>query len=104
MDRQVPDTARPMVEVRNLRKEYPLGDETVVALKCIKLRIMRGEVCSILGTSGSGKSTLLNQLAGMEKPTRGGVRINVVVISSLNEAKLAKFRQDFTGFVFLSYN
>ena len=104
MDRQVPDTARPMVEVRNLRKEYPLGDETVVALKCINLRIMRGEVCCIFGTSGSGKSTLLNQLAGMEKPTRGGVRINGVVISRLNEAKLAKFRQDFTGFVFQSYN
>lgn len=97
-------TARPMVEVRNLRKEYPLGDEIVVALNRINLNIMRGEICCIFGTSGSGKSTLLNQLAGMEKPTRGGVRINGVVISRLDEAGLAKFRQEHTGFVFQSYN
>ena len=57
---------RPIIEVRNLRKEYPLGSETVVALGNINLQIMRGEICCIFGTSGSGKSTLLNQLAGME--------------------------------------
>ena len=74
---------RPIVEVRGLRKEYPLGDETVVALKNINLSIMRGEICCIFGTSGSGKSTLLNQLAGMEKPTRGEVRIGGVPISRL---------------------
>ncbi len=104
MDQQTPNAPCPMVEVRNLRKEYPLGDETVVALKCINLKIMCGEICCIFGTSGSGKSTLLNQLAGMEKPTKGGVRINGTVISRLNETELAKFRQDFTGFVFQSYN
>ena len=67
---------RPIVEVRNLRKEYPLDGETVVALKRINLQILRGEICCVFGTSGSGKSTLLNQLAGMEKPTRGEVRIS----------------------------
>lgn len=50
---------RPIIEVRNLRKEYPLGSETVVALGNINLQIMRGEICCIFGTSGSGKSTLL---------------------------------------------
>ena len=45
---------RPIVEVRGLRKEYPLGEETVVALKHIDLRIWRGEICCIFGTSGSG--------------------------------------------------
>ena len=62
--------SRPIIEVKNVRKEYPIGDETVVALKRINLSVSRGEICCIFGTSGSGKSTLLNQLAGMEKPTR----------------------------------
>ena len=97
-------TQRPMIEVRNLRKEYPVGDETVVALKRINLQIARGEICCIFGTSGSGKSTLLNQLAGMEKPTRGGVKIGGVLVSALNEDQLAAFRQKHLGFVFQSYN
>ena len=95
---------RPLIEVRAIRKEYPLGDETVVALKNIDLNIMRGEICCIFGTSGSGKSTLLNQLAGMEKPTRGEVRIGGAPISRMSEEQLAAFRQRHLGFVFQSYN
>lgn len=95
---------RPIIEVRDIRKEYPVGDETVVALKRINLEVMRGEICCIFGTSGSGKSTLLNQLAGMEKPTRGEVRIGGVPISRLSEQQLASFRQKHLGFVFQSYN
>ena len=71
---------QPIIEVKNIRKEYPLEDETVVALKRINLNVNRGEICCIFGTSGSGKSTLLNQLAGMEKPTRGCVYIGGVPI------------------------
>ena len=74
---------KPVISVRKLRKVYMMGQEHVVALHNIDLDIPRGEVCCIFGTSGSGKSTLLNQLAGLEKPTRGVVRI---------------------GFVFQSYN
>jgi len=96
--------SQPIIEVRDLRKEYPIGDETVVALKRINLRIMRGEICCIFGTSGSGKSTLLNQLAGMEKPTRGEVKIGGVPVSRLSEDQLAAFRQHHLGFVFQSYN
>lgn len=95
---------RPIIEVRDLRKEYPMGDETVVALKRINLNIRRGEICCIFGTSGSGKSTLLNQLAGMERPTRGEVRIGGISVSGLNENQLAAFRQKHLGFVFQSYN
>ena len=95
---------RPIIEVRGLRKEYPVSDETVVALDCINLTIPQGQICCIFGESGSGKSTLLNQLAGMEKPTRGGVRIGGSVISRLDERELAAFRQRHIGFVFQSYN
>ena len=95
---------RPIIEVRHLRKEYPAADETVVALDGIDLVIPRGQICCVYGESGSGKSTLLNQLAGMEKPTRGGVRIGGTVISRLDERELAAFRQRHLGFVFQSYN
>lgn len=92
------------IEVTGLRKVYRLGQEKVYALKNINLKIERGEICCILGTSGSGKSTLLNMLAGLEKPTRGDIIINGVNIAKMSERKLAKFRQENTGFVFQSYN
>ncbi|RSX53064.1 ABC transporter ATP-binding protein [Bifidobacterium goeldii] len=95
---------RPIIEVRHLRKEYPVADDSVVALADINLTIAQGQICCIYGESGSGKSTLLNQLAGMEKPTHGGVRIRGVVISRLDEHELAAFRQRHLGFVFQSYN
>ncbi len=79
-------------------------DETVVALERVNLSIPRGQICCIYGESGSGKSTLLNQLAGMERPTKGGVIIGGVPISKLSERGLAEFRQKHLGFVFQSYN
>ena len=93
-----------MVETKNLRKVYRTGDEKVVALDNIDLTIEQGQVCCILGTSGSGKSTLLNQLAGLEKPTRGTVKIKGELISKMSEKQLAVFRQKHIGFVFQSYN
>lgn len=93
-----------MISVRNLRKEYRLEDDTVVALKRINLDIRQGEICCIFGTSGSGKSTLLNQLAGLEKPTFGDIYIRGVPITKLSENQLAAFRQKHIGFVFQSYN
>lgn len=96
--------ARPVIQVRGLRKEYPLADETVVALKSIDLDIARGEICCIFGTSGSGKSTLLNQLAGLEKPTRGCVYIGGAPLSVMDEDELARFRQHHLGFIFQAYN
>ena len=94
----------PAIQVRGLRKEYRLADDTVVALKRIDLDIMAGEVCCIFGTSGSGKSTLLNQLAGLEKPTRGCVYIAGAPISRMDENELAAFRQKYLGFIFQAYN
>lgn len=96
--------AHPAVEVRDLRKEYITGEERIVALKRINMTILQGEICCIFGTSGSGKSTLLNQLAGMEKPTAGEVRLGGASISKMNEDELAAFRQRHIGFVFQSYN
>ena len=98
------DHEKPIIYVKNVRKVYRMGDEEVVALKRINLRIYKGEVCCIFGTSGSGKSTLLNQLAGMEKPTKGQVFIRRKNISDMNEEELAAFRQEHMSFIFQSYN
>lgn len=76
----------------------------MVALNEIDLEIKRGEVCCFLGTSGSGKSTLLNLMAGLEKPTRGSIKLKGKNISKMNEKTLAKFRQKYVGFIFQSYN
>ena len=93
-----------MIEIVNLSKTFETAGGKVEALKNINLSIMTGEICCIFGTSGSGKSTLLNQLAGLEKPTRGEVRIGGVPVSRLDENGLAAFRQKHVGFVFQSYN
>ena len=93
-----------IISVKGLSKYYRLGTETVKALREINLQIEKGEICCILGTSGSGKSTLLNQLAGLEKPTKGAVYIGKTNISRLSENQLAGFRQKNIGFVFQSYN
>lgn len=93
-----------MIQVKNLRKVYKVGTEKVVALDNINLEIEKGEFCCIVGTSGSGKSTLLNQLAGLEKPTKGSVVINGENISKMDEKKLAVFRQNNIGFIFQAYN
>jgi putative ABC transport system ATP-binding protein len=93
-----------IIELKNLRKVYRIGEEKVVALDDITLDIKKGEFCCLLGTSGSGKSTLLNLMAGLEKPTKGTIRIKGKAIEKMSEKKLAKFRQEHLGFVFQSYN
>lgn len=93
-----------IIDIENLRKVYKLGSEKVVALDCINLQIFKGEICCILGTSGSGKSTLLNMMAGLEKPTKGSIKIKNQLISGMSENELAKFRQKHVGFIFQSYN
>lgn len=93
-----------MVLTKGLRKVYRVGKERVVALADINLEIFSGEICCIVGQSGSGKSTLLNMLAGLEKPTKGGVFVAGEKVSAMDENRLAIFRQENLGFVFQSYN
>jgi len=93
-----------IIRVTNIRKQYIVGNEKVVALKKINLSIKKGEICCIFGTSGSGKSTLLNHLAGFEKPTKGEIFIKNTSITKLNEKNMAAFRQMHIGFIFQAYN
>lgn len=93
-----------IIQVKNLRKVYKMDHEKVVALNNINLEIQEGEICCILGTSGSGKSTLLNMLAGLERPSKGTIMVANHNIGKISERKLAIFRQNYTGFIFQSYN
>jgi len=93
-----------LIQLRNLRKIYKMGDEKIIALNNIDLDIGKKEFVCLIGTSGSGKSTLLNMMAGLEKPTRGEIIINEMHLEKMDEKQLAKFRQLNIGFVFQSYN
>ena len=92
------------MELKNVRKVYPMGDERIVALDDVNLTFIKGKVYCLLGVSGSGKSTLLNIIAGLEKPTRGEIIFKGRPIHKMSEKKLAIFRQRYIGFVFQSYN
>ncbi|HZJ84497.1 MAG TPA: ABC transporter ATP-binding protein [Syntrophomonadaceae bacterium] len=91
-------------EICNLRKVYRVGEEKVVALDNVSFALEKGETTCILGVSGSGKSTLLNMMAGLEKPTKGIIKIYGKNIEKMDERLLARFRQFNVGFVFQSYN
>ncbi len=93
-----------VIEVNDLVKTYLLGKERVRALRGVDFTIQRGEIVIIVGSSGSGKSTLLNMLAGLEKPTRGSIKVMGQDIAKMNERKMTKFRRRHIGFVFQSYN
>jgi len=94
-----------VVELKDVKKIYPMGDERIVALDGISLKFVRGKIYCLLGVSGSGKSTLLNLIAGLEKPTHGEIIFKGKHhIQKMSEKKLAIFRQRYVGFVFQSYN
>lgn len=93
-----------MIEVNNLYKLYRVGDEIVHALDGVSFTIPQGEFCAIVGTSGSGKSTLLNMLAGLEKPTKGKIKIAGQQIEHYNEDQLVAFRRKNVGFIFQSFH
>ncbi len=93
-----------VIEVRNAKKVYRMGEEKIKAVDGVSFTVEEGEFCCLLGTSGSGKSTLLNLMAGIEKLTKGEILIKGKSIGKMSENKLAKFRQDYLGFVFQSYN
>ena len=93
-----------MIRTEGLKKIYRVGDEKVAALAGVDLQIAQGEVCCIVGQSGSGKSTLLNMLAGLESPTKGTIVIAGKKVTSMDEERLAFFRQENLGFIFQSFN
>lgn len=93
-----------IVEIKNLKREFKMGDETVRALNDVSFIINAGEFVTIMGSSGSGKTTLLNILGCLDKPTHGEYLLDGTDISNLSKTELAKYRNKKLGFVFQAYN
>ena len=94
----------PVVEVSNLHKEYVLRGGVVQALKGIDLSVMKGEYLSIMGPSGSGKTTLFNMIGGLDKPTKGSVKIDNVELAQMSMGELAWVRSRKIGYIFQTFN
>ena len=95
---------QPILSCRGICKDYPMGVETVHALKDVNFDIFQGELISIMGASGSGKSTLMNLLGFLDTPTAGELKINGQAISGMSRDSLAGLRNETIGFVFQSFN
>lgn len=93
-----------LIEIKNLIKNYILGEVEVPALLGIDLEIDTNEFIAIMGPSGSGKSTLMNILGCMDTPTSGTYLFNSTNINRLNDDELSEFRNRKIGFVFQTFN
>lgn len=93
-----------IVRVKNVVKEYVMGEVLVKAAKDMSFEIEAGEFVVVLGPSGSGKSTVLNIIGGMDRPTSGEVWIDGKNIAGISNKELTIFRREKIGFVFQFYN
>ena len=93
----------PMVTAVDLRRDYPVGDSVVHALRGINLSVGRGELVAVRGRSGSGKTTLLNLLGGLDRPTAGRVVVDGLEVSAMDEAELVGVRRRTVAFIFQAF-
>lgn len=93
-----------MIQIRQLHKSYHTEALSLHVLKGIDLDVEAGEYVSIMGSSGSGKSTLLNILGILDTYDEGNYQLNGTPIKNLSEKTAAKYRNDYIGFVFQSFN
>lgn len=93
-----------MIQINDLHKSYHMGSNSLHVLKGINFDVKEGELVSIMGSSGSGKSTLLNILGMLDEADTGQYILNNVPIKNLNEKIAAKYRNEFLGFIFQSFN
>jgi putative ABC transport system ATP-binding protein len=93
-----------VIQVKNLSKQYVMGDMVVHALRNINLEIREGEFVAIMGPSGSGKSTFMNLAGCLDRPTTGEYFLDEREVSRLTDNELAEVRNRYIGFVFQSYN
>lgn len=96
--------SKKILDIRELKREFQMGSETVRALKGISFEVEAGEFVTIMGSSGSGKTTLLNILGCLDKPSIGDYLLDGVDVKKLSRDELAQLRNRKIGFVFQAYN
>ncbi|GAB2903151.1 MacB family efflux pump subunit [Uliginosibacterium flavum] len=94
----------PLLELRDLCRDYPAGEETLRVLDHVNLVINAGEMLAIVGASGSGKSTLMNILGCLDRPSEGSYRVAGRETGALEPDELAKLRREHFGFIFQRYH
>ena len=94
----------PVLEARQIRKQYKMGEHEVHALAGIELQVEKGEFMAIMGPSGSGKSTLLHLMGGLDVPTDGNIILAGQSLNRLSEKKATLVRRHNVGFVFQFFN
>ncbi len=95
---------KPIIEVRDLAKDYTMGDMIVHALRDVSLTISEGEFVAVMGPSGSGKSTFMNVVGCLDRPTRGQFLLHGQDVANMNDNELADIRNKYIGFVFQQFN
>ncbi|AZR95193.1 macrolide ABC transporter permease/ATP-binding protein MacB [Bordetella trematum] len=94
----------PLIELRDVWREFSAGDQVVAVLREVNLRIQAGEMVAIVGASGSGKSTLMNLLGCLDRPTRGVYRVDGRETAAMGPDELAELRREHFGFIFQRYH
>lgn len=93
-----------LVELKQVTKDYQIGEMSVRALKNIELSIEKQSFVSFVGPSGSGKTTLLNLIGCLDKPSSGEVFVNGTPVNSFSNKEAAQFRGQHLGFIFQNFN
>ena len=102
--RRLAGTALALIELKDVRKVYDLGEVKVEALKSASLKIEKGEFVALIGPSGSGKSTLMNTLGCLDRPTGGSYRLDGEEVATMSADQRASIRNRHVGFVFQNFN
>jgi ABC-type lipoprotein export system ATPase subunit len=103
-DRSESSFGNPIIELRDIRKTYHMGDIAVPVLRGVSMAVARGELVALMGTSGSGKSTLMHVLGCLDRPDSGLYRLDGEEMSHLSADQRAMVRNHKMGFVFQSFN
>jgi len=98
------ESENPVIDIRQLVRNFKLGSETIYVLRSLNLSVKRGEYVALMGPSGSGKSTLMNILGCLDTPTSGNYFLNGKDVSILSDNELAEIRNKEIGFIFQTFN
>jgi len=91
---------KPIIEIKDVVKSFPVGDGEITILKGISLQVKKGEFLSIVGPSGNGKSTLLNMITGIDRPSSGEIIVTGQPVHKMSENRLAAWRGENVGIIF----